>query len=227
MPSWSPLVEGIRVALVDAADPALAPGMQQYMKSQMPYLGVRVQQVRQLVKAQLALHPPASVQELGLAAADLWRRAEYREERYAATGLTGSKTGRGRLELLALHREMIVTGAWWDHVDEVSHRIGELLAAHPASMRPVVLDWSREPDVWLRRSSIICQLRRCGETDLELLTAVITANMSEREFFVRKAIGWALRDYAWTDPDWVLAFVDTHAGSLSPLSVREATKHIS
>ncbi len=220
------MVEGIRAALPGAADPTLAPQMQAYMKSEMPYLGVRVPQVRKLVATQLHLYPPVTVDTLGLAAATLWREARYREERYAATTLTGSRVARGRLDLLPLHREMIVTGAWWDHVDDVSHRIGELLAAHPAAMRPVILDWSRDPDVWLRRSSIICQLRRCGETDLELLTSVITPNMADREFFVRKAIGWALRDYAWTDPGWVLAFVDRHRGGLSPLSVREAIKNI-
>jgi len=94
-------------------------------------------------------------------------------------------------------------------------------------MLPLIRGWSKDPDRWLRRSSIICQLRFKERTDVELLTEVIDANLADREFFVRKAIGWALRQYARTDPDWVRAFVLARDGSLSPLSRREAMKHLS
>jgi 3-methyladenine DNA glycosylase AlkD len=225
VPSRPSLVEGILAALSAAAEPTPAPQMQSHEVGDALPRG-RVPQVCKVVMAQLRLHPPATVHELGRAAAALWRAARYREERYAALNLTGSRMARGQLELPPLYREMIVTGAWWDYIDEVSHRIRQLLANHPASVTPVVLAWSRDPDVWLRRSSTICQLRRGEETDLELLTAVIAHNVADPYFYVRKAIGWALRDYAWTDPEWVLAFVDRHRQVLSPLSAREATKNI-
>ena len=96
-----------------------------------------------------------------------------------------------------------MTGAWWDHVDEVSDRIGQTLSAHPAQLRPLVLSWTTNDDLWLRRTSIICQLKAREATDLALLTTAIDENLSDREFFIRKAIGWALRQYARTDPDWV------------------------
>jgi 3-methyladenine DNA glycosylase AlkD len=167
------------------------------------------------------------VQDLMSSAADLWRSAEYREERYGATELTGLRTAAGRLELLPLYTEMIVTGAWWDHVDAVSSRIGALLLAHQGVVEPVVRSWSTDGDRWLRRSSIICQLALRERTDTDLLRAVIEPNLADPEFFVRKAIGWALRQYARTDPDWVRDFVRSHAATISPLSRREALKHLS
>ena len=220
------LVDDVRAALRERADPSRAPKMQAYMKSVMPYLGVPVPEVRKIVNARVRLESAITVARIGDAATRLWRAAEYREERYAATALTATKPARAALELLPLHREMIVTGAWWDHVDEVAHRIGELLVAHPAEIRPTVVEWSTSPDLWLRRVAIIGQLRRSADTDLDLLTTVITPNMADREFFIRKAIGWALRDYAWTDPEWVRQFVARHRDELQPLSIREALKNI-
>ena len=222
----NPLVDTIAAQLRRAADPARAPQMQAYMKSSMPYLGVPMPATRLIAKRAIADHPPAVVANLVAPATDLWRTADYREERYAATELTGNRIAVGRLEVLPLCIEMIVTGAWWDHVDGVSPRIGALLLAHPSEMLPLIRQWAVDPDRWLRRSSIICQLGFAGRTDLDLLTEVIVANLADREFFVRKAIGWALRQYARTDPAWVRAFVLAHEASLSPLSRREATKHL-
>jgi 3-methyladenine DNA glycosylase AlkD len=224
--SGSDLVGQIRADLRAAADPARAPQMQAYMKSSMPYLGVPLPATRLIAKRALADHSPSGVADLAATATDLWRTAEYREERYAATELTGVRIASGRLELLPLYVEMIVTGAWWDHVDGVSPRIGALLLAHRSEMLPQIRQWAVDPDRWLRRSSIICQLGLAGRTDVDLLTEVIVANLGDREFFVRKAIGWALRQYARTDPDWVRAFVRTHEAALSPLSRREAMKHL-
>jgi len=223
----NPLVDTIAAQLRRAADPARAPQMQAYMKSSMPYLGVPLPMTRRITRAAAAADPPADVADLLGSATELWRTAEYREERYAAAELTGLRIARGRLELLGLYREMIVTGAWWDHVDGISERIGVLLLDHRPVLEPVIREWSTDPDRWLRRSSIICQLALKQSTDVELLTDVIAANMADREFFIRKAIGWALRQYARTDPDWVRVFVAVNQDSLSPLSRREAMKHLS
>jgi 3-methyladenine DNA glycosylase AlkD len=153
--------------------------------------------------------------------------ARYREHRYAATALCDSDSAR-RLRspvLLPLYRDLIVAGAWWDHVDELAHRVGELLAGWPTETRPELRRWIVADDRWLRRNAIIAQLGRKRETDVSLLTEAIEANAGERDFFLRKAIGWALREYARTDPQWVREFVAAH--ELSPLSRREALKHLS
>ncbi len=117
-----------------------------------------------------------------------------------------------------------MAGAWWDYVDELAHRVGELLAGWPDDIRPALVTWARGGDMWLRRASIICQLGAGDRTDLELLTLAVEASIGERDFFLRKAIGWALRNYARTDPAWVRSFAGTH--ELSPLSRREALKHL-
>jgi 3-methyladenine DNA glycosylase AlkD len=222
----SALVGAVQSRLWDAADSERAPQMRAYLKSELPCLGVPVPSVRAIVKAEARQRPPRSVTALAATAAALWRSATYREERHAATALTGLRLARGEPVLLPLYQEMITTGAWWDHVDEVAHRICALLLAQPDQMRPVIVAWSGDPDLWLRRSAVISQLDARQATDTALLREVILANVADREFFVRKAIGWALRQYARTDPDWVRSFVSDHADVLSPLSRREATKHL-
>jgi 3-methyladenine DNA glycosylase AlkD len=222
----SALVGAIQRRLRDAADPERAPQMRAYLKSKLPCLGVPVPLTRSIVKSEAQQRPPRSVAVLGATAAALWRSARYREERHAATALTGLRLARGEISLLPLYQEMIATGAWWDHVDEVAHRICAILLAQPDRTRPVLLAWSGDPDLWLRRSAVISQLDAREATDTALLRAVILANVADREFFIRKAIGWALRQYARSDPDWVRSFVSDHADLLSPLSRREATKHL-
>jgi 3-methyladenine DNA glycosylase AlkD len=226
MPADRVLVERIRAGLRAAADPGRAPQMQAYMKSTMPYLGVRVPEVRAIVRAEAKVRSPASTEALTATTAALWRGATHREERYAASALTAVPAARRlqTLALLPLYREMITTGAWWDHVDEVSHRIGGLLVAFPAELAPILRDWARDPDRWLRRSAVICQVGLKEATDPGLLADTIRPNLADPDFFLRKGIGWALRDYARTEPGWVRAFADAH--ELSPLSRREALKHL-
>jgi 3-methyladenine DNA glycosylase AlkD len=217
------LAAELRAALREAADPALAPGQQAYMKSAMPFLGMRVPEVRRLANAHA--RGVSDVGTLRAAALELWRGAEYREERYAALALLAVRPMRARLDLVEVHEEMIRTGAWWDYSDEVAHRMEETLAAHPSEVAPTLMRWAHDDDMWMRRVAIIAQLGRREATDRALLTDVIEANLDDPEFFIRKAIGWALRHLARTDPDWVRSFVAAHPG-LSPLSRREALKHL-
>jgi 3-methyladenine DNA glycosylase AlkD len=222
------LVASIRQSLREAADPQRAPGMQAYMKSAMPYLGVPVPQVRAVVRAALRERPVAHQAVLRDTALALWRRAGHREERYAATALLGAPAVQHlrTTALLDLYRELIVDGAWWDHVDELAHRVGDLLVDDPVRVRPQIESWIASDDLWLRRVAIICQVGTKHLTDRALLSDAILAAAHEREFFLRKAIGWGLRDYARIDPGWVRKFVAEHADVLSPLSRREALKHL-
>jgi 3-methyladenine DNA glycosylase AlkD len=217
----------IRSELRALADPERAAGNAAYMKvaarGALPYLGVRRPEVRRIVRA-AATDLPTDDDARTAVVRELWDDAEHAEERYAAQDLLGLRWAHARLDLLDLHRQMALTGAWWDHVDEVAHRVADLVAAHPDEMRPVLLAWSVDPSIWLRRLAILSQLGRRDQVDRELLAAVIEPNVGDREFFVRKAIGWALREVARHDPDWVRTFVETH--ELSPLSRREALKHL-
>lgn len=196
------------------------------MKSAMPFLGVRVPDVRKITRALATSQPPADLDDLEASVLELWDNATHREERYAAAELTRLKMAKGRVSLMPLYEHMAVTGAWWDHVDEIAHRIADLHDAHPVHTAHDVRRWSTSDDMWLRRLSIISQLGRRDRVDTELLTEVIEPNMSDTEFFIRKAIGWALRDFAKVDPDWVRTFVAEREDQLSGLSKREALKHV-
>ncbi len=121
----------------------------------------------------------------------------------------------------------MVTGAWWDHVDEVAaHLVGGVLAGHRPEVTPVMRAWARDDDLWVRRTAVLSQLRHQADTDTALLHDVVEANLDDRSFWLRKAIGWALREYSWTNPVWVRAEVDLLGERLSGLSRREATRRL-
>ena len=201
----------IREGLRERADPAKAPDMQRYMKSEMPFLGVQKAGRVALARAVFPREPSLDL------VLTLWREAEYREERYMALALLE----RHGPAPLSVYEELIVTGAWWDCVDAVATRpLGALLPEVADTLRA----WSVDADMWKRRSAIIAQVKRRADTDFALLTDCIEPNRSDREFFIRKAIGWALRAYAWVDPAAVVAYCESH--ELSGLSRREALKNV-
>ena len=216
----------IRAALEEQADAERGAGAQAYMKSSIPSLGVRVPEVRRLTKAAAAASPFESLEQLRATVLELWREAKVREERYAAIDLTGVKMAAKDLAMLPVYEEIIRTGAWWDFVDGVSDRICALLQANRPAMTEVLLGWSRDEDLWIRRASLTAQLKAKAHTDRRLLRNVLEANLADREFFIRKAIGWALREFGKTDPEWVRTFVAEHGEHLSPLSRREAIRNL-
>jgi 3-methyladenine DNA glycosylase AlkD len=223
------LVADLRNGLADAADPQRAPAMQAYMKSEMPFHGVPAPVARKVFRAAIDAHPLAD-RATWLATVDaLWTGATHREERYGALALAGHRRYRSYqgVDLLAFYAGLVRTGAWWDLVDDIaSHLVGPILLSEPREAGPVVRSWALDEDMWLRRTAIICQLGAKTRTDLDLLTTAIDAAADDPRFFLRKAIGWALRQYAHTDPEWVSAFVAARAGRLSPLSRREALRNI-
>ena len=223
------LVSAVRRELAARADPSKAPQMQAYLKTEMPCLGVTVPLQREIAAQAAAAFPLESFDDWRDTVLELRRGAEQREELGCAGFLAGQRRYRAfqTLEALPVYEELIVQGAWWDLVDEIAtHRLGPLLLAYPAEMRRKMLAWSRDESLWKRRSSIICQVTLKKKTDLELLYACIEPNLGDRDFFIRKAIGWALRSYVYTDPDEVVRYVHLNESRLSPLSRREALKNL-
>jgi 3-methyladenine DNA glycosylase AlkD len=219
----------MRAALAEHANPVRAAGTQAYMKSSMPYLGLRMETLRSVCRAVLADHRLPSFDAWRATVLELWQSAQFREERYAALFIIGYRDYRAfrTLEALPLYEELIVSGAWWDLVDGLaSHEVGDLLRQHPEVMRPRILEWSRSDDHWLRRTAIICQIGSKRATDEDLLFACFEPSLGERDFFLRKGIGWALREYAKVAPDRVRQYVRDHERQLSGLSKREALKHL-
>ena len=198
------------------------------MKTSTPFHGVDATTLRAICKRVFAPHPLKSAAGWRRDVLALFRGARFREERYAAIELTGDRRARPfqTMEALEMYEEMIVAGAWWDLVDTLAtKRLGELLRREPAEMRKAMRAWSRSPDLWKRRSAILCQNSFKKETDVAFLYACIEPSIASKEFFLRKAIGWALRQYAWTDPDEVVRYVKANEKRLSSLSRSEALKN--
>ena len=227
------LVAELRGRLAELEDPERAASMRRYMKSPMPFRGVGSPELRRLCRQLVAAHPLPDESAWSAAVHELWDGAAYREERYAAIALAQHRTYREHQHprTLELYRHLVVTGAWWDLVDPVATRgVGGIVLAHRAASTPVIEEWAVDDDLWLRRTAILCQLHHQERTDLALLRHVLEENLEGSlnggQFFVRKAVGWALRQHARTDPGWVLAFADEHHDALSGLSRREALKHL-
>jgi 3-methyladenine DNA glycosylase AlkD len=242
-----PLVADVRRRLRGLADPARAKPMQRYMKSSMPFLGVSAPALRAVCRDAMTAHRLDSFDEWFGAVLALWRDAEYREERHAAITIaddTRYASYRTR-QAIPMIEEMIVTGAWWDYVDALAtHHLGDVLAAERragrgAAMRRLLLQWARGDNLWKRRAAMLCQIGFKKDTDVELLFACVEPSLFDagskgarptkdirHDFFIRKAIGWALRQYAWVHPDEVKRYVAANRVRLSPLSMREALKNI-
>lgn len=230
----APLIAALRQALADHADAGRAGPMQAYMKSAMPFLGIPAPLRRALTQAAVRAHPAPDAPALAGSMAALWREARWREERYVAIELP--RTGRQHrrladrlgLDLLPLVEEMIVDGAWWDLVDDLSgNLVAGLLRAHPTGMKPRLRAWARGDDLWLRRAAMLCQRGLREATDAALLYDCLRPSLTDArfagEFFIRKGMGWALRERAYTAPDEVRAFCDSQP-ALSALTRREALR---
>ncbi|MGH8927716.1 MAG: DNA alkylation repair protein, partial [Acidimicrobiia bacterium] len=156
----------------------------------------------------------------------LWN-LPHREEKYLAIGYACDFKSFVTFEQVDLYRQMIVEGAWWDLVDELASPIvGHVVLRDRERMRPILEDWIDNEDLWLRRTALICQHRHKHQTDQSMLFDFCARRAHEKEFFIRKAIGWALREYARTDPEAVRAFLIVQGHRLSGLSRREAAKHL-
>ena len=226
MPS---LPETVHVRLAEIADPVRATGAQAYMKSVMPFLGIAADPLRRACRDMFKGLKWDTAQAWRDDVLAIWRGAKFREERYAAIELTGVKMAAQFHDLSALpmYEEMIVNGAWWDYVDVIaSNRLWAILQREGEAMKRKMRDWSTEGDMWKRRSAILCQLKAKAGTDLDMLYACFEPSIDSREFFLRKAIGWALREYAKTDAAGVRRYVASHAARLSGLSRREALKNV-
>ncbi|MDI9629523.1 MAG: DNA alkylation repair protein [Acidobacteriota bacterium] len=224
------LVAAIRDALATAANPERAAQQQAYLKSTMPCHGVGNPTVRMIVRNACERRPELTRDEWIAAIRSLWVAATHREERLAAIELADAKRRWAGGDLMDLYESMAVTGAWWDLVDPLaSHLVAEVLRREPEQASRIRA-WAQADNLWLRRVAICCQLRFGTETDTDLLAEVIVANLFDTKFgtgfFIRKAIGWALREYAQVDPSWVRSFVDEHSNRLATLSRREALKHL-
>jgi 3-methyladenine DNA glycosylase AlkD len=194
--------------------------MAAYMKERFAFLGIPSPGRRAAQKEALGDWKAPSADDLAAFAGGCWARDE-RELQYAACDTLVRHVNRLGPDALALAEDLITTKPWWDTVDILASRV-----VGPHAERPVIERWLDSGDLWLERTAILHQLGYGEETDVDFLFRACLTHARSSEFFLRKAIGWALRQYARTDPDAVRAFVTDHADELSGLSRREALKHL-
>ena len=219
-------VEFVAAELAALADAEKAAGMAAYMKTDMPFYGVQKRLRTPVFREMKRRYPIDDAPEYEAAVLALWGRPS-REEKYLAIGIATGYREFITFDRVPLYRRLIVEGAWWDFVDDVAARcVGPVLLNEREAMAPVIDAWSEDPDMWIRRSAILAHLKHKADTDYEQLFRHCLALAPEREFFIRKAIGWSLREYAKTAPERVRDFALDHREELSGLSFREATKHL-
>ncbi|MGV9231986.1 DNA alkylation repair protein [Streptomyces nigra] len=208
-----------------AADPERAAAMRAYMKDVAPFLGIPSPERRALSRSVLQGTPRPDERDCTAVALRCWRLPE-REYQYFAVDLLRRHVRRLSSGFLPVARHLVTTVPWWDTVDALAaHVVGGLVAADPA-LTAAMDAWIEDDDLWVVRTALLHQLRYGERTDAGRLFAYCLRQSGHPDFFVRKAIGWCLREYAKTDPDAVRDFLAREGGRFAPLSVREALKNI-
>ncbi|TQR17299.1 DNA alkylation repair protein [Psychrobacillus soli] len=198
--------------------------MAAYMKNHFPFLGIKTPERRMLFRALIKeneLPKVESIQE------EVWAlfQLEEREYHYVAIELLAKYQKQLTVEDLPFCLKLIETNSWWDSVDAIAPKIvGDIVKRNRVEGEAVMIEWARSSNMWTNRASILHQLKYKEETNEELLFATIKRHAGSKEFFIQKAIGWVLREYAKTNSEVVRAFVEST--QLAPLSKREALKHM-
>ncbi len=206
-------------------DPSRAEQMSAYMKNRFPFVGISSPQRRQLMRAALQGLPVPTERDLQHLGRLCWESPE-REYQYAAIDQLRKASGRLGEEFLSQLRWMIVTKSWWDSCDPLAGTVaGGVVRRFPGSVR-VMERWIVDDNLWLRRAALLHQLKWKEACDQRRLFRFCLLTMAESEFFIRKAIGWALRQHARVAPEEVARFLVENRDSLSGLSFREAAKHL-
>jgi len=215
-------VKSLRALFNQHADPKKAAPMKRYMRDQFEYLGIKVPEMGNLLKQHIREHGLPPLAELDAILRDLWALPQ-REFQYAANGLLEKFEGELHPDFIETLEYMLVTKSWWDTVDTIATgTLGVHFMRYPKVREKYLARWRKSDNFWLRRATILFQLGYKKDTDFELLCDIIRENLGSQEFFINKAIGWALRQYTRIDPQGVHNFVA--ATPLNPLSAREALK---
>lgn len=201
----------------------LAGPMTAYLKNHFPFLGIKSPRRKELLKEHFAEYTLPGPEQLF---EEVWKLYELpkREYQYAAIALIEKMKKHLTTDDFPALLQLIETKSWWDSVDSIApHFVGHIVKLDRDYGEKIMLEWSLSDNMWTNRSAILHQLKFKQQTDTELLFQIIKQHSDSKEFFIQKAIGWALREYAKMDPDLVKAFVEDHP--LKPLSKREALKH--
>lgn len=216
-------ITDLLVELEAAKDPKKAGAMEAYMRHQFSFLGIPAPERNALYKKYFPSAKKTKVIDWDFVEA-CWDK-EAREYQYVgANYLKAMQTYLTESDLPKLER-LVVTKSWWDTVDILDRVVGSLVYDKP-EMGEVILQWSLSDNIWLRRVAIDHQLQRKEKTDVQLMEKILLNNLEQTEFFINKAIGWALRDYSKTNPEWVANFIEKYKERMAELSIKEASKYL-
>ncbi|MFJ1261411.1 DNA alkylation repair protein [Capnocytophaga canis] len=197
--------------------------MSRYMKNNFLFLGVQSPIRKKITKPFLATLKKDNAIAWELTE-QCWQNP-YRELQYFALDYLGLKKEFLTLADIPKLKDLALRKSWWDSIDQLDRIIGGIALRFP-ELNHTLLVWSVDDNFWLRRIAIDHQLLRKEKTNTDLLEKIIVNNLGQTEFFINKAIGWSLRDYSKTNPEWVRDFIKRHESKMTKLSVREACKYI-
>ena len=215
-------VLNLQIEFEKHAHAVVAAGQKAYMKNRFEFYGIKTPQRREIQKLFLAKAYLPPKKDLEKITKFLWNKPQ-REYQYFAQELVRKYIRKTEPHDITLYEYMVVNKSWWDTVDFIAvHLIGEYFKKYPDSRGGMVDAWLASGNIWLQRSAILFQLNYKENLDTEYLSYVINSLPGSKEFFINKAIGWVLRNYSKTDPEWVREFVDRT--ELDKLSRREALR---
>ncbi len=220
-----PYTLSLKTLFEQNANPVQAEPMKKYMRAQFEYLGIKSPQVTVLLREHIHAHGLPPLDKLDVILGELWSLPQ-REFQYAATSFLGRLENKLEPDFIITIEYLLITKSWWDTVDTIAGNIvGTHFKRFPKVREKYLRKWRKSDNFWLRRTTLLFQLGYKQETDFDLLCEIIKENLGSDEFFINKAIGWALRQYAHTNPAPVKKFVKA-TKDLHPLSRREALKNI-
>lgn len=205
-----------------AANPEKAIPMKAYMRNQFEFLGITAPERKILIRdffktIDLTTIDWDFVQQC-------WEQPE-REFQYLGIAYLIKLKKRLTIEDIPRLRQLILTKSWWDTIDSLDKLLG-ILALNNPIVEAILLEWSTDENIWVRRVAIDHQILRRAQTNTDLLEKILLNNLGQSEFFINKAIGWSLRDYSKTNPEWVSDFIARHQEKMAPLSIREGSKYL-
>lgn len=213
----------IKDGFIQLADPEKAVLLAKYMRNQFEFFGLQAPERKSVYKDFLKSEKKKKVIDW-----DLLNKAwndENREFQYFVCDYLIAMKKFVDFEDIPNVEKFVRTKQWWDTIDALIKVYGDV-GLRDERMNSLMLKWSTDSDFWVRRLSIEHQLLRKEKMNTDLLDKILQNNLSSDEFFINKAIGWALRDYSKTDPNWVKAFIEEHKNQMATLSIKEGSKYL-
>mgnify|MGYP000889476338 FL=1 len=197
--------------------------MSKYMLNKFEYIGIKTPERREIFKNFFKEYK--NEEKIDWEFVNKCWENKYREFQYIAADYLKNMKDKLTIDDIPKLKRLILKKSWWDTIDNLDMTIGAL-ALKDSNVNKILLEWSLDENIWLRRIAIDHQLLRKEKTNTELLEKILKNNLGQAEFFINKAIGWALRDYSKTNPEWVKNFIEKNRENMAKLSIKEASKYL-